>query len=58
VAYRVYVIRNRDRKFYIGLSDEVERRIDQHNVGESTWTSGKGPWNLIWQSEEMNLSDA
>ena len=58
MAYRVYVIRNRDGKFYIGLSDEVERRINQHNVGQSTWTRGKGPWNLIWQSEEMNLSAA
>jgi putative endonuclease len=58
VAYRVYVIQNREEKFYIGLSDDVARRIDQHNGGESTWTRGKGPWTLKWQSEEMNLSNA
>src|SRR5207244_8975015 len=58
VTYRVYVILNRDRKLYIGLSDDVDRRIDQHNVGGSRWTRGKGPWTLIWQSEEMNLSSA
>jgi putative endonuclease len=58
MAYRVYVIQNREGKFYIGLSVDVDRRIDQHNIGDSRWTRGKGPWILMWQSEEMNLSDA
>ena len=58
MAYHVYVIRNRVGKFYIGLSDDIGRRINQHNVGHSKWTRGKGPWTLIWQSEEMCLSDA
>ncbi len=57
-AYRVYVIQNRESKFYIGLSDDVERRGDQHNRGESRWTRGKRPWTLIWDSGEMNLSNA
>ena len=58
MIYRVYVIQNREGKFYIGVSDDVVRRIDQHNVGISRWTRGKGPWTLIWQSAEMTLSDA
>ncbi len=58
MSYRVYVIRNRDGKFYIGLSNDIHNRVNQHNVGESKWTRGKGPWTLIWQSEEMRLSDA
>jgi predicted GIY-YIG superfamily endonuclease len=35
VPYRVYVIQNGDARFYIGLSDDVVRRINQHNVGDS-----------------------
>jgi len=35
---RVYVLQNRSSKFYIGLSDDVARRIEQHNVGVSRWT--------------------
>jgi putative endonuclease len=58
VTYRVYVIQNRQGRFYIGLSDDVDRRIDQHNRGDSRWTRGKGLWTLRWQSAEMNLSDA
>jgi putative endonuclease len=58
VTYRVYVIQNREGKFYIGLSDDVDRRVDQHNSGVSKWTKTKGPWQLVWQSEVLSLSDA
>ena len=58
MPYRVYVIQNRERKFYIGLSDDVRRRLNQHNIGSSTWTRSRGPWVLIWESAEMNLSQA
>ena len=58
VLCRVYVIQNREGKFYIGLSDDVGRRINQHKVGVSKWTRSRGPWALMWQSAEMNLSDA
>jgi putative endonuclease len=58
VAYRVYVIQNREGKFYIGLSDDIDRRITQHNAGVSKWTRAKGPWTLIWQSDDLSLSEA
>ena len=58
MTYRIYVIQNREGKFYIGLSDDVGRRIDQHNRGEFGWTRAKGPWTLIWESGEMSLSNA
>jgi putative endonuclease len=53
----VYVLQNREGKFYVGLSDDVARRIEQHNSG-SRWTKGKGPWKLVWQSDYLSLADA
>jgi len=58
VVYRVYIILNREGKFYIGLSDDVDRRITQHTAGVSKWTRGKGPWKLMWQSDDLSLSEA
>ncbi|PYK39493.1 MAG: hypothetical protein DME49_03805 [Verrucomicrobia bacterium] len=57
-AYRVYVLRSPARKFYIGVSDGVERRLQQHNADQSQWTKGKGPWHLAWTIEAMSLSEA
>ena len=58
VLYRVYVIQNREGKFYIGLSDDVPRRVEQHNSGQSRWTKGRGPWAILWQSDKLSLSEA
>jgi len=55
MPYHVYVIQNATGRFYIGLSDDVERRLDDHNSGISKWTKGKGPWILMWTSEAMSL---
>ena len=56
--YSVYVLRNPLNRSYIGLSEDVPQRIQQHNSGVSTWTRSKGPWTLLWQSEPMTLSGA
>ena len=58
MAYRVYVIQNHKGKFYIGLSDDVARRLEEHNTGQSRWTKGRGPWTIVWQSGELSLSEA
>jgi len=56
--YQVYVLRNPSGRFYIGLSENVLLRLEQHNTGLSRWTKNKGPWELFWESSRMSLSDA
>ena len=58
LIYQVYVLRNPSGKFYIGLSENVETRLDQHNTGVSKWTRNRGPWTLAWTSDRLTLSDA
>jgi putative endonuclease len=42
-VYQVYVIRNTAGKFYIGLGENVQLRLQQHNQGISKWTRHRGP---------------
>jgi putative endonuclease len=56
--YQVYVIKNEQNRLYIGLSKDVEKRLNDHNAGISTWTRYRGPWHLIWTSDPMNLKEA
>jgi len=44
--YYVYVLRNPAGTHYIGLTDDLARRLTQHNSGASKWTKAKGPWKL------------
>ena len=57
-VYQVYVITNPAGKFYIGLSENVSKRLEQHNQGISKWTRNRGPWSLVWRSGLLTLSDA
>jgi predicted GIY-YIG superfamily endonuclease len=56
--YQVYVLQNPNGKFYIGLSENVAVRLQQHNRGVSKWTRNRGPWSLVWTSERLTLSNA
>jgi putative endonuclease len=57
-VYRVYVLQNEAGRRYIGLSENPNLRLQQHNSDLSQWTRNRGPWKLIWQSASFSLSDA
>ena len=44
----VYILRSIEHpdQRYIGLSDDVDRRLDDHNSGHSPHTSKLRPWKL------------
>ena len=49
--YFVYIIKSqKDGKVYTGYTTDLQRRIREHNEGESGYTAGRGPWELIWYS--------
>ena len=54
----VYVLRNPQGRCYIGLSEDVNVRLGQHNAGLSQWTAKFRPWTLVWTSAPLTLSDA
>lgn len=43
---------------YIGSTNNVYRRIDEHNKGKSTFTKNKGPWTLIFVEHFETRKDA
>jgi putative endonuclease len=58
LLYRAYLLRNAKSATYIGISNNVLRRLDDHNSGKSRWTKSRGPWELVWQSRPLSLSEA
>ena len=53
MPYRVYLVVNPVGRTYIGVSDDVCRRLADHNSGVSKWTRTRGPWKLKWTSAEL-----
>ena len=60
--YYVYVLYNLDdesaKKIYIGVTDDLIRRVREHNSGQSKWTSGFGPWKPVYYEAYLSVKDA
>jgi predicted GIY-YIG superfamily endonuclease len=51
-TFWVYILQNAAGKFYIGSTDDPNRREQEHNDsghGRPTFTHKNGPWKLIWR---------
>jgi putative endonuclease len=49
--YHVYVLQNPNGKFYVGQTDNLESRVQQHNdpsADTSKYCPKNGPWTLVW----------
>ena len=47
--YYVYLIRSETLgQYYIGQTNDLRRRLQEHNSGESNWTSRAKDWKLIY----------
>ncbi|HLG34744.1 MAG TPA: GIY-YIG nuclease family protein [Bacteroidia bacterium] len=57
--YYVYVLYSEEvGKYYIGQTNNIERRIQEHNLRQHRYTSNKGLWKLIYKEEHATRSMA
>jgi putative endonuclease len=48
-AYYVYVLWSPlAERFYIGISEDPQARLEQHNQSGRGWTSRYAPWRLVF----------
>lgn len=59
--YYVYIIKSiKDNKFYTGITDNIDRRIEEHNRGKYSTPStlNRGPFHLIHVEIVVNRQEA
>ncbi len=57
--YFVYVLNSqKDGSWYIGYTQNIKERLNQHNHGESYYTKRKKPWDLLYYEVSFNKYDA
>ena len=55
----VYVLcSQKDRKFYVGYTKNVQKRVEQHNSGKVRATKRRLPMKLIYWEGCINQQDA
>ena len=54
----VYVLKCKDDSFYIGQTDNIKRRIDDHKKGKVSWTKPRLPIEIILLEEYGSRKEA
>ncbi len=58
LMFYTYVIQSRkNKKWHTGCTDDLRKRLKQHNEGKSTWTKSGIPWGLIYYEACINKED-
>lgn len=57
--FHVYVLRSlKNGRLYTGSTDNLERRISEHNSGQSSYTKLTKPFKLIYKEEYKTRQEA
>jgi adenine-specific DNA methylase len=56
--FYIYVIKCKDDSFYIGQTDDIPRRFEEHEAGHVQWTSVRKPLHVIHWEEFDSREEA
>ncbi|NCN94937.1 GIY-YIG nuclease family protein [Candidatus Wolfebacteria bacterium] len=54
----VYVLQNSQKKWYIGSTKDLRKRILSHNSGKNKSTKHGLPWRIIYCEISLSMEDA
>ncbi|MCA6384981.1 MAG: GIY-YIG nuclease family protein [Cyclobacteriaceae bacterium] len=59
MPFSVYVIKSvTTGKLYTGQTQQLDKRLLQHNDGSSPYTKNRGPWVLIYEENFATRAEA
>ena len=57
--YKVYILKSvYYPKIYVGSTNDLERRLREHNSGKSIYTRRYKPWELVYSEDISDLISA
>ena len=55
----VYILQSESTsRFYVGCTEQVARRLIEHQRGQTRSTRGRGPWKLVFEEPHPTLTEA
>ena len=57
--FYVYVLRSlKDGTYYYGSTNNIDKRLEEHNKGKMRYTKGRMPWKLHYFEQYPSRSEA
>jgi len=55
----IYILQSqKDNSYYTGYTDELKKRLKQHNQHDSKYSSSKAPYIIVWYCAFTNKKKA
>ena len=59
MEYVVYILESQSKsRLYIGYTNNLERRLEEHNSNQTKSTRNKGPWKLLFAKKGLGKTEA
>lgn len=55
--FYVYLLKNEEKSIYIGCTNDLKRRLAEHNLGKSNFTKGH-MWEVVYYEAYKSKDDA
>ena len=58
--WHVYIVKCRDKTFYTGVTTDLKRRVEEHNISilGAKYTKGRRPVKLVYSITKKDKSEA
>lgn len=57
--FYVYILRSINTgRFYVGHSNDLERRLKEHNLGKTRSTKAYAPWKIVYTEQFSTKEEA
>jgi putative endonuclease len=56
--FYVYILQNKDKRLYVGSTNNLQRRFREHNAGQNIATKPYLPWIIIFYEAYIVQEDA
>jgi len=57
--FYLYILKSKNKNYnYVGVTNDLERRLKEHNIGLNKSTSPYKPFLLVYQENYKTLSEA
>ena len=57
--YKVYILESlKDGSKYVGITENISKRLKEHNTGSAKYSNSKRPYKLVWYCVFQNKTKA
>lgn len=56
--FYIYILKSIAGRYYIGSTNNIDKRLKEHNLGKTRSTKNFRPWHIVYSEQFSNIAEA